>query len=133
MEKMCYRRKPRQTGQMGEGIPPQPPDGAGAAQCRSFSPSSLLEGTDMPDQIQDALTHLSDALTARVAAAAGLVSSIHAPHSRPRSGTLWRPDVVVASEQVFPKTDTAEIVLADGPLAAARVPGRRRGTNILPP
>jgi S1-C subfamily serine protease len=85
----------------------------------------------MPDQIRDALTHLSDALAARVAAAAGLVASIHAPHSRPRSGTLWRQDVVVASEQVFPKTETAEIVLADGRLVAARVAGRDRGTNIV--
>src|ERR1700731_316755 len=116
---------------MGEGAPPQPADGAGAAQSRSFSPSSLSEGTDMPDQTRDALTQFSEALTARVAAAAGLVASIHAPHSRPRSGILWRRDVVVASEQVFPKAETAEIVLADGRHIAARVAGRDRGTNIV--
>jgi S1-C subfamily serine protease len=85
----------------------------------------------MPDQTRDALLQFSDALTARVAAAAGLVASIHAPHSRPRSGILWRRDVVVASEQVFPKAETAEIVLADGRHIAARVAGRDRGTNIV--
>ena len=47
----------------------------------------------MPNETQDALTQLSDALAVRTAAAAGLVVSIHAPHSRPRSGILWRPGV----------------------------------------
>jgi hypothetical protein len=42
----------------------------------------------------------------------------------PRSGTLWRPDVVVASEQVFPKAEAAEIVLADGGRVPAKVAGR---------
>jgi S1-C subfamily serine protease len=83
----------------------------------------------MAAQTQDALTRLSDALAAR--AAAGLVASLHAPHSRPRSGVLWRPDVVVASEQVFPKVESAEIVFSDGRHIAARVAGRDRGTNIV--
>src|SRR5947207_2405539 len=74
-------------------------------------PSYLSEGTDMPGQTQDALIRLSDALAARTAAAAGLVASIHAPHARPRSGILWRRDVVAASEQVFPKAESAEIVV----------------------
>jgi S1-C subfamily serine protease len=101
------------------------------------SPHLLPEGTDMPSQDQpanppqDALTRLSDALAARTAAAAGLVASLHTPHHRPRSGILWRPDVVVASQQVFPKADAAEIVLADGRQIAARVAGRDRGTNVV--
>ena len=85
----------------------------------------------MPDQTRDALLQFSDALTARVAAAAGLVASIHAPHSRPRSGIFWRRDVVVASEQVFPKAETAEIVLANGRHVTAQIAGRDRGTNIV--
>jgi S1-C subfamily serine protease len=85
----------------------------------------------MAAQTQDALTRLSDTLVARVSAATGLVASIHIRHARPRSGTLWRSDVVVASEQVFPKAEAAEIVLADGRRIAARLAGRDRGTNIV--
>lgn len=85
----------------------------------------------MVTQTQDALSRLSDALAARVAAAAGLVASIHVLHSRSRSGILWRPDIVVASEQVFPKADKAEILLADSRRIGARVAGRDRGTNIV--
>src|SRR5713101_3051599 len=88
-------------------------------------------GTDMPAQAEDTLTRLSDALAARAAAASALVACIHATGSGPRSGTLWRSDVVVASEQVFPKTDRAEILLADGRRVAARIAGRDRGTNLV--
>ena len=58
--------------------------------------------------------------TVDAAAASGLVACIHATGAGPRSGTLWRNDVVVASEQVFPKTDRADIVLADGRRVGAR-------------
>ena len=85
----------------------------------------------MAASTEDALTQLSDALAARTAAAAGLVASIHPPQSRPRSGILWRPDVVIGSEQVFPKTDVAEIVLGDGRRVAAKAAGRDRGTNVV--
>jgi len=91
----------------------------------------MNEGTDMPDQTPNALTQWSDALAALVAGSAGLVASIHTPRHRPRSGTLWRPDVVIGSEQVFPRADTTEIVLEDGRRVAARVAGRDRGTNIV--
>jgi S1-C subfamily serine protease len=85
----------------------------------------------MAVQTQDALTQLSDALAARTAAAAGFIASIHPSQSRPRSGILWRSDVVVASEQVFPKTDAAEIVFGDGRRVAAKLAGRDRGTNVV--
>jgi S1-C subfamily serine protease len=85
----------------------------------------------MAAQTQDALTGLSDALAARTATAAGLVASIHPGHARPRNGTLWRPDVVIASEQVFPKAEAAEIILSDGRRMPAKVAGRDRGTNIV--
>lgn len=85
----------------------------------------------MAVQTQDALTQLSDALAARTAAAAGFIASIHLSQSRPRSGILWRSDVVVSSEQVFPKTDAAEIVFGDGRRIAAKLAGRDRGTNVV--
>ena len=85
----------------------------------------------MPTQPQDTLTLLSDALADRAAAASGLVACIDAAGSGPRSAILWRGDVAVASAQVFPKADRAEIVLAGGKRVAARVAGRDRGTNIL--
>jgi len=85
----------------------------------------------MPAQAEDTLTRLSDALAARAAAASGLVVSIHAAGSGPRSGTLWRNDVAVASAQVFPRTDRADIVLPDGRRVGARVAGRDRGTNLV--
>jgi S1-C subfamily serine protease len=85
----------------------------------------------MQVETEDTLIRLSDALAARAAAARALVVGIDAPGSGPRSGTLWRGDIVVASEQVFPKTDRAEIVLADGRRVGARVAGRDRGTNVV--
>jgi S1-C subfamily serine protease len=80
---------------------------------------------------EDTIARLSDALAARAAAASALVVGIRAAGSGPRSGTLWRGDVVVASEQVFPKTDRAEILLADGRRMGARVAGRDPGTNLV--
>jgi S1-C subfamily serine protease len=84
----------------------------------------------MSDQPQDLLAQLSEALAARAAAAGGLVASLHLEQGRPRSATLWRPDVAIASEQVLAKFDAAEIVLADGRRIAAQLAGRDRGTNI---
>src|SRR5215831_5174697 len=81
--------------------------------------------------MQDTLAQLSDALVERAAVAQGFVIGIRGTQFQPRSGTLWRTDVAVASEQVVPKTEEAEIVLADGRVARARVAGRDRGTNIV--
>jgi len=44
---------------------------------------------------------------------------------------LWQRDLVVASEQVFPKADWAEVVRADGTAMRARTAGRDPGTNIV--
>jgi S1-C subfamily serine protease len=85
----------------------------------------------MPAKAEDTLARLSDALAARAAAASVFVVGIRATGSGPRSGTLWRGDVVVASEQVLPKTDRAEIVLGDGQRVGARISGRDRGTNVV--
>jgi S1-C subfamily serine protease len=85
----------------------------------------------MPAKAEDTLARLSDALAARAASASALVVRIRAAGAGPRSGTLWRGDVVVASQQVFAKTDRAEIELADGRRVDARVAGRDRGTNVV--
>jgi len=47
------------------------------------------------------------------------------------SGTLWRDNLVVASEQVFPGDNAAEIVQSDGAAIRARIAGRDPGTNIV--
>jgi S1-C subfamily serine protease len=84
----------------------------------------------MPDNAQDVFSQLSATLTERVAAARGLVAGIRMRGHSLRSGTLWRKDVVVASEQALPKAEEAEVVLADGGSFAARVAGRDLGTNV---
>jgi S1-C subfamily serine protease len=85
----------------------------------------------MPAHPEDALTRLSDALAARAAASGALVARVRASGAGPRSATLWRRDVAIASAQVFPRTDRVEIVLAGGRRVAASVAGRDRGTNIV--
>jgi S1-C subfamily serine protease len=84
----------------------------------------------MPDNAQDTLSQFSAALAERVAAARGLVAGIRIRGGRLRSGTLWRKDVVVASEQALPDTEEAEVVMADGAAFAAKLAGRDPGTNI---
>jgi S1-C subfamily serine protease len=76
------------------------------------------------------LTQFSAALAGRAAAARPLAAAVRVGGHSPRSGILWRKDVVVVSEQAFPKAQEAEIALADGGTFAARLAGRDPGTNI---
>jgi S1-C subfamily serine protease len=85
----------------------------------------------MSENTQNPLSNLSEALVERVRAARPLVVGIAAPGHRKRSGTLWRKDVVVASEQSFPDVDEAEVTVADGSALRARVAGRDSGTNVV--
>ena len=85
----------------------------------------------MPDIAQSPLTNLSEALAERVRIARPLVAGITAPGHRTRSGTLWRKDVVVASEQRFADVGEAKVILADGRAFTARVAGRDPGTNVV--
>ena len=85
----------------------------------------------MASDSEDLLLHLSAALASATASAQGSVVAIRAPRSPPLSGTLWRNNLVVASEQVFPRADAAEIVQTDGAAIRARVAGRDPGTNIV--
>jgi len=84
----------------------------------------------MADGSQDFLTLLSDAVVARAAAGQGLVATISTGR-RPRTGIFWGGDVVVASEQSFPKADDATVQLADGRKLNAQVAGRDPSTNII--
>jgi S1-C subfamily serine protease len=85
----------------------------------------------MPDIAENPLITLSEALVERVGQARALVAGIAAPGHRRRSGTLWRKDVVVASEQSFPDAAEATVALADGSAHSARVAGRDPGTNVV--
>ena len=70
-------------------------------------------------------------LAERMRLARPLVAGIAVPGHRTRSGTHWRKDVVVASEQRFPVTGDAQVTLADGSAFTARVAGRDPGTNVV--
>ena len=85
----------------------------------------------MADIAQNTLVNLSEAVAERVRLARPLVAGIAVPGHRLRSGTLWRKDVVVASEQRFPDAGEAKVTLADGSAFTARVAGRDPGTNVV--
>src|SRR5438445_6686882 len=85
----------------------------------------------MADTVQDPLITLSGALTERARLAWPLVAGIAVRGHRRRSGTLWRKDVVVASEQAFPDVGEARVTLADGSTFTAPVAGRDPGTNVV--
>src|SRR2546427_10836957 len=76
------------------------------------------------------LEQFSDALAAHAAAARGAVAAIRLSETRHLTGTLWQPDVVIASEQSLPKRDEFELIVAGGAVVNAKVPGRDPGTNI---
>lgn len=85
----------------------------------------------MPDIAQNPLAKLSEALAERTRLARPLVAGIVAQGHRMRSGTLWRKDVVIASEQAFPDIAEASVSFANGTSLPARVAGRDPGTNII--
>jgi S1-C subfamily serine protease len=85
----------------------------------------------MADTAENPLVNLSETLAERVRLARPLVAGIAVPGHRMRSGTLWRKDVVVASEQRFPEAGDAKVILADGSAFTARVAGRDPGTNVI--
>jgi S1-C subfamily serine protease len=85
----------------------------------------------MSDIAENPLVNLSEALAERARLARPLVAGIAVAGHRMRSGTLWRKDVVVASEQRFPDAGEAQVTLADGQAFTARVAGRDPGTNVV--
>src|SRR3989441_3778013 len=76
------------------------------------------------------LEQFSDALAAHAAAARRAVAAIRLSETRHLTGTLWRPDVVVASEQSLPRRDEFELIVAGGSAVNAKLAGRDAGTNV---
>ncbi|HEX6268167.1 MAG TPA: S1C family serine protease [Burkholderiales bacterium] len=78
----------------------------------------------------DLLEQFSGALTVRAAAVRGALAAIRLSERRHLTGTLWQPDVAVASEQSLPQRDEFELAVADGSVVNAKLAGRDPGTNI---
>jgi S1-C subfamily serine protease len=76
----------------------------------------------------DIIEQLSRALADRLAYAAPYVVALRSGH-RHRSGILWRPDVVVASEQVVGEHDQF-VVVHGGTEQPAKLAGRDPTTNV---
>jgi len=76
------------------------------------------------------LEQFSSELAARTAALQGATAAIRRARERHLSAIVWRPDVVVASEQSLPERDEFELVMPGGTQAAAKLAGRDPGTNI---
>ena len=79
----------------------------------------------------NALIQFSDALAERTAAAATFTAGVKLPGAALRSGVLWRPDIVVLSEQSLPEgAEAGEAILAGGEVHKGKVVGRDTGSNI---
>ena len=76
----------------------------------------------------DILSQFSTALADRVAADSASVVGLRLD-DRPRAGILWRPDVVVTSEQVVGDRDSVCVVQA-GTKVQGKLAGRDPGTNV---
>jgi S1-C subfamily serine protease len=77
----------------------------------------------------DMIEQFSSDLADRIAAAAAFVVGVRTG-GRPTSGILWRPDVVVASEQMLPQDSSALQVVQAGRTIGAALAGRDPGTNV---
>ncbi len=77
----------------------------------------------------DMIEQFSSDLADRIAAAAPFVVAVHTG-KRPTSGILWRPDVVVASEQMLPEDVAGIQVSHGGQTVGATLAGRDKGTNV---
>jgi S1-C subfamily serine protease len=82
--------------------------------------------TDTPN----VLSELSRGVADRAAAAQTALVAIRTAHGRHLTGTLWRGDLVVASEQALPKADEFTVVAPDRSSVAAQLAGRDSGTNV---
>jgi len=77
----------------------------------------------------DLIELFSAGLADRIAAAASFTVGIQTG-KRPTSGILWRPDVVVASEQMLPEDASSLQVMHGGQSVTATLAGRDPGTNV---
>src|SRR5260370_6679925 len=83
----------------------------------------------MTDQA-DLLVQFSNALATRAKVAKDAVVAIRVAHGRHITGTLWRSEIVVASEQSLPRKDDFELIAGGGSVLTARIAGRDPSTNI---
>jgi S1-C subfamily serine protease len=77
----------------------------------------------------DMIEQFSSDLADRIGAAGAFVVGVRTG-GRPTSGILWRPDVVVASEQMLPPDLSALHVVQAGRSIGAVLAGRDPGTNV---
>lgn len=78
----------------------------------------------------DALTQLSDAISARAEKAKEAVVAVRLNEDRYLTGTIWQSGVVVVSEQSLPHKDEFELVVPGGATLSATLAGRDASTNI---
>jgi S1-C subfamily serine protease len=78
----------------------------------------------------DVLSQLSNAISARVAAAKNAVVAVRIGEESYLTGIAWQPDVVVVSEQALPRGDEFELVAPGGSIQAAKLAGRDASTNV---
>jgi S1-C subfamily serine protease len=78
----------------------------------------------------DALSQLSDAISARAEAAKNAVVAVRLGETRHLTGLVWQSGVVVVSEQSLPCGDEFELVTPGGSAVAAKLAGRDASTNI---
>lgn len=81
-------------------------------------------------QSANPLAQLSNALADQVAQAAPRVVALQMRHGRHLTATVWREDLVVASDQSLPRRDRFPVTLSDGSESEAQVVGRDDGTNL---
>src|SRR5260370_16247832 len=130
---MMKARNSMEAAEPDRGLQWRPPHPSGGAGSRPgpFSWLSRIGEKIMADFAENHLLNLSQALADRARLARPLVAAIALPGHRMRSGTLWRKDVVVASEQRFPDAGEANVTLADGSTFTAHVARPDSGTTVV--
>ena len=81
-------------------------------------------------QSANPLAALSNALADQVAQAAPRVVALQMRHGRHLTATVWRDDLLIASEQSLPRRDRFPVTFSDGTDGEAEVLGRDDGTNL---
>ena len=76
------------------------------------------------------LAALSNALADQVAQASPRIAALQLHHGRHLTATVWRADLLVASEQSLPRRERFPVTLSDGSETEAEVVGRDDGSNI---
>jgi S1-C subfamily serine protease len=84
----------------------------------------------MTDQAADPLAEFSNALAKRAENAKNAIVAVRLVHGRHITGTVWRSDVVVVSEQSLPRKENFELVAPGGSVVTARLAGRDPATNV---